>query len=176
MALRIIKRYSNRKLYDQTDHKWVKLADIARMVSEGEEIQVLDHTSGEDITERILADALSRELRSGRSPIRLLKKILSYAGHGVIGFFKTESRTVEVDESFVMHKLLQKLPELEAEFDSMVEELMRRKMSEMSAAPDTEALRQEIRQGFQTCAREIRELKDEIQDLKEELKRLTSSR
>lgn len=48
--MRLIKRYPNRKLYDTVDKRYVTLNDIARLIRDGEEIQVEDHTSGEDLT------------------------------------------------------------------------------------------------------------------------------
>jgi len=46
----IIKRYPNRKLYNTNEKKYVTLDGIARLILEGEEVQILDHTSGEDLT------------------------------------------------------------------------------------------------------------------------------
>ena len=46
----IIKRYPNRKLYNTSIKKYVTLDGIAQLILEGEEIQILDHSSGEDLT------------------------------------------------------------------------------------------------------------------------------
>lgn len=48
--MRLIKRYPNRKLYDTKDKRYVTLNDIARLIRDGEEVQVSDHTTGEDLT------------------------------------------------------------------------------------------------------------------------------
>lgn len=48
--MRLIKRYPNRKLYDTEDKRYVTLNDVARLVRDGEEVQVADHTTGEDLT------------------------------------------------------------------------------------------------------------------------------
>ena len=39
---RVIKRYSNRKLYDTTDSKYVTLLELADLIRAGEEVQVID--------------------------------------------------------------------------------------------------------------------------------------
>ena len=48
--MHIIKRYQNRKLYDTNTKKYITLAEISVLIIKGEDIQVLDNESGEDIT------------------------------------------------------------------------------------------------------------------------------
>jgi polyhydroxyalkanoate synthesis repressor PhaR len=45
---KVIKRYSNRKLYDTQDSCYVTLEDVAEMIRQGEDIQVLDNSSKND--------------------------------------------------------------------------------------------------------------------------------
>ena len=47
---KVIKRYPNRKLYDTDAKRYVRLNDIAKMIQAGHEIQVVDHTTQEDLT------------------------------------------------------------------------------------------------------------------------------
>lgn len=61
---RIIKRYSNRKLYDTKDSRYVTLAQIAELVRSGEEVQVIDNATKEDKTEATLALIISEEVKS----------------------------------------------------------------------------------------------------------------
>ena len=46
----IIKRYPNRKLYDTAAKQYVSLDGIAAMIRRGDEVQVVDHATGEDLT------------------------------------------------------------------------------------------------------------------------------
>jgi polyhydroxyalkanoate synthesis repressor PhaR len=46
----IIKRYPNRKLYNTEAKQYITLEGIADLIRQGIEIQVIDHTSGEDLT------------------------------------------------------------------------------------------------------------------------------
>ncbi len=48
--VRTIKRYQNRKLYDTHQSCYVTLEEIAHIVREGHEIQVIDNRTGADIT------------------------------------------------------------------------------------------------------------------------------
>ena len=45
----IIKKYSNRRLYDSTNKRYVTLEDISELIREGSEVKVIDSQSGADI-------------------------------------------------------------------------------------------------------------------------------
>jgi polyhydroxyalkanoate synthesis repressor PhaR len=55
---RIIKRYTNRKLYDTRDSRYVTLSQIASMVRAGEEMKVIDNATKEDLTSLTLAQII----------------------------------------------------------------------------------------------------------------------
>ena len=46
----LIKRYSNRKLYDTNRKKYINLDGIAELIRDGYEVKVVDHLSGDDLT------------------------------------------------------------------------------------------------------------------------------
>lgn len=46
----VVKRYPNRKLYDTSSKRYITLDGIAELIRDGQEVQVLDHSSGEDLT------------------------------------------------------------------------------------------------------------------------------
>src|SRR4030042_3850592 len=46
----VIKRYQNRKLYHTETKKYITLRGIADLIQQGIEIQVIDHSTGEDIS------------------------------------------------------------------------------------------------------------------------------
>ena len=48
--VRIIKKYKNRKLYDMKDSCYVTLEEIAQLFREGDEIQVIDNKTKNDLT------------------------------------------------------------------------------------------------------------------------------
>jgi polyhydroxyalkanoate synthesis repressor PhaR len=95
---RVIKRYSNRKLYDTKDSRYVTLLQIAEMVRGGEEVQIIDNNSKEDLTEVTLAQIIYEEQKQKAStsrnvPLQTLKdlihqrteKVLSDLREGPIG-------------------------------------------------------------------------------------------
>ncbi|HEX2911787.1 MAG TPA: polyhydroxyalkanoate synthesis regulator DNA-binding domain-containing protein [Chloroflexia bacterium] len=65
--MRLIKRYSNRKLYDTTTRTYITLEGIAGLVVEGVDIKVVDNDTDEDLTTVILSQILLERERSRRS-------------------------------------------------------------------------------------------------------------
>ncbi len=66
---RIIKRYENRKLYDTEDRRYISLEEIAELIRNGVEVQVIDNTNGEDITTQTLTQVIFEEGKKGRNPL-----------------------------------------------------------------------------------------------------------
>ena len=64
---RLIKRYGSRKLYDTTESRYVSLDEVAGFVRTGDEVEVVDNKSGQDVTAAILTQIISEEGRNGRS-------------------------------------------------------------------------------------------------------------
>ena len=75
---RVIKRYSNRKLYDTKASRYVTLLQIAEMVREGEEVQIIDNNTKDDLTEITLAQIIYEEqkARARSVPLQTLKELI----------------------------------------------------------------------------------------------------
>ena len=82
---KIIKRYQNRKLYDTQDSCYVILEDIRDMIKEGEDIQVIDNATKEDLTSVTLAQIILEEERKNQSllPTGMLKHIIASGGEAI---------------------------------------------------------------------------------------------
>ncbi len=64
----IIKRYSNRKLYDTQAKRYITLEGLGDLIRRGEEVHITEHETGEDITALILAQTvfeLEKRVRTG---------------------------------------------------------------------------------------------------------------
>jgi len=61
----VIKRYPNRKLYDTEAKKYITLDGIAALIRDGEEVQVVDHTTGEDLTALTLSQIIFEQEKKG---------------------------------------------------------------------------------------------------------------
>lgn len=76
-ALRIVKRYANRKLYDTEHSCYVTLEDIASMIRTGDEVQVIDNKTGEDLTSVTLAQIIfETEKKKNFMPLSLLRDLI----------------------------------------------------------------------------------------------------
>jgi len=80
--MRIIKRYSNRKLYDTETKQYVTLEQIADLVREGIELQVVDNTSGEDLTALTLSQIIleQEKKQKGFLPRSVLNALVEAGG------------------------------------------------------------------------------------------------
>jgi polyhydroxyalkanoate synthesis repressor PhaR len=58
--MQIVKKYANRKLYHTNRKRYITLEGVAEIVQSGQQVQVLDNESGEDITAHILAQVVSQ--------------------------------------------------------------------------------------------------------------------
>ena len=65
----VIKRYSNRKLYDTQESRYVTLEEIEEMIRNGKEISVVDAASGEDLTSVTLTQIILENERNHRSAL-----------------------------------------------------------------------------------------------------------
>ena len=67
--VRLVKRYGggSRKLYDTEESRYVSLDEVAGWVREGQEVQVLESGSGEDVTRQVLAQIILDGEKQGKS-------------------------------------------------------------------------------------------------------------
>lgn len=88
--VRIIKRYQNRKLYDTFQSCYVTLEEIAQIIREGHEIQVIDNKSKNDITYmtqiQLLFDQERKSLKPGDT--ELLKRVIRSEEGTLTGYIR----------------------------------------------------------------------------------------
>lgn len=74
----VIKKYSDRRLYDAGSKRYVKLADIAKMVREGMDVEVRDARSGKDLTRVVLTQIIFEDARDRETalPIQFLRQLV----------------------------------------------------------------------------------------------------
>jgi len=86
---KIVKRYANRKLYDTERSCYVTLDDIAIMISAGDEVQVIDNKSGEDLTSVTLAQIIfESEKKNNFMPLGLLRDLIQNRGENIKDFYR----------------------------------------------------------------------------------------
>ena len=79
---RAIKKYANRRLYDTTASRHVTLDGIRQLVAAGEDIRVIDDTSGNDITRCVLLQVVTEMEQGGQPllPAALLRQLIRCHG------------------------------------------------------------------------------------------------
>ena len=74
----VIKKYANRRLYDTSNSRYINLEDIATLVRNGKDVQVLDASTGEDITRVTLTQIIVEDAKGQPSglPLELLRQLI----------------------------------------------------------------------------------------------------
>jgi polyhydroxyalkanoate synthesis repressor PhaR len=82
---RLIRKYENRKLYDTVQKAYVSLSDLAVFIRAGDEVQVIESPSGEDVTARTLTNIVVEAERSGEEPLSssFLHDVIRWGGQVV---------------------------------------------------------------------------------------------
>ena len=100
---RVIKRYSNRKLYDTQESRYVTLLQIADLVRGGADVQIIDNATKEDKTDVTLALIVSEELKARPRgiPLATLKALIRARGERLLLQLKggTLGKLISKDES-----------------------------------------------------------------------------
>jgi polyhydroxyalkanoate synthesis repressor PhaR len=83
---RVIKKYANRKLYDTTAKKYLTLDELAQLVHQGEEIQVIDNDTKQDITSVVLSSIILDSAKKEKSmlPDTMLIDLIQSRGGAVM--------------------------------------------------------------------------------------------
>jgi polyhydroxyalkanoate synthesis repressor PhaR len=78
----VIKKYENRRLYDTTNSRYVNLDEVAQMLQRGEDVQVVDAATGEDITRLILTQIIVEDAKTTDStfPLDVLRQMVIASG------------------------------------------------------------------------------------------------
>jgi polyhydroxyalkanoate synthesis repressor PhaR len=87
----VIKRYPNRKLYDTGEKKYITLEGIADLIRDGNEVQVFDHTTGEDLTALTLTQIIfeQEKKQSGFLPRAVLAGLVKAGGETLVTLRRT---------------------------------------------------------------------------------------
>ena len=87
-ALRIIKKYPNRRLYDTTSSAYITLAEVKQLVVDAKPFAVRDAKTSEDLTRSILLQIILEEEMGGVPMFSeaALANMIRFYGHTMQGF------------------------------------------------------------------------------------------
>ncbi|MEA5666619.1 MAG: polyhydroxyalkanoate synthesis repressor PhaR [Stenotrophomonas sp.] len=87
-ATRIIKKYPNRRLYDTEISSYITIEDVRQLILDGEEFEVRDAKSGEDLTRSVLLQIIADKEQDGEPMLstQLLSQLIRFYGDSLQGF------------------------------------------------------------------------------------------
>lgn len=162
----LIKRYSNRKMYDTEARCYITLDEIANLVRRGEEIQVIDHQSGADLTTITLLQVIFEEEKrlGGLLPQVLLTRLIR-GSNAALGSMRESLRAFLDPEQHVADVILKRLKQrvegghLSADDSRWIADLLLKFETEEEAdIPPTQ-------DQVDALVREVSRLEDELQKL-----------
>jgi len=139
----VVKRYSNRKLYDTQESRYVTLEEIEEMIRGGREISVVDAASGEDLTSVTLTQIILEHERNHRGtlPTGFLHQLIQHgeAWHDFVQRSMRSSLEGIVTNQREMEKVFRDWATRSGWATSPAAEVKRE-----GAEPDAERLREEV--------------------------------
>ena len=86
----VIKRYGNRRLYNTETKTYVNYSDLAKIVRDGNDVQVIDSTTKEDVTKAVLIQVILEEEKNNKTvlPTEFLFQLLRSREDSMQDFFK----------------------------------------------------------------------------------------
>ena len=87
-AIRIIKKYPNRRLYDTEISSYITIEDVRQLIVDGENFEVRDAKTGDDLTRIVLLQIISEQEQDGEPILstQLLSHIIRFYGDSMQGF------------------------------------------------------------------------------------------
>lgn len=86
--MRILRKYTNRRLYDTSRSCYVTLEDVKQLVLSGEKFQVQDSKTGNDLTRNILLQIISEQEAEGHGTLltnQVLQQLIRFYGDSMQG-------------------------------------------------------------------------------------------
>ena len=107
----LIKKYPNRRLYNTSSRAYVNLNDLAALIRQGEEIQVVDAKTGEDITRVVLTQIIVEDAKDAPTglPLELLRQLIMASDRAgqefIMWYLKSAFDTYEKVQDAVQNRL-----------------------------------------------------------------------
>lgn len=88
---RVIKKYPNRRLYDTDISSYITIEDVRQLIVDGEQFEVRDAKTGEDLTRQVLLQIIAEHEQDGQPMLstQLLSQIIRFYGDSMQGFMGT---------------------------------------------------------------------------------------
>lgn len=86
--IRVIKKYPNRRLYDTEISSYITIEDVRQLIIDGDEFQVRDAKTGEDLTRQVLLQIITEHESEGQPMLstQMLSQLIRFYGDSLQGF------------------------------------------------------------------------------------------
>lgn len=110
-APRLLKKYPNRRLYDTCISSYVTLEDVRQLVLEGEEFEVRDARSNQDITRLVLLQIIAEREEEGApmlttASLQLMIRFYGDPLHGFMSRYIERSLQLFLEQQHTLRKQL----------------------------------------------------------------------
>jgi len=174
---RLIKKYSNRRMYDTKTRQPITLSELADLIKQGEEIEVMGHPTGKDITSITLIQILLGQEKDEKEVFStLLRELIKKRGNSVLGLYPTSLFAALNDAPFSVEKARGVVRELvnekrvsKTDGEKLLESLLTR-IQENKKVLEREIedkLKKKIKEVENLYRREILELRKNMENLRE---------
>jgi polyhydroxyalkanoate synthesis repressor PhaR len=171
----VIKRYTNRKLYNTASKRYITLEEIAILIRQGEEIQVVDNATGEDLTAVTLSQIIMEQekKRGGFLPSPVLAALVQAGGESLGSLRRNLASPLDllrqVDEEIERRiQSLVRRGEMEEDLGMRLRDLLSRHL------PSDEVVERVLERHEVPTQIEIQELMAQIETLAEKVDELAS--
>ncbi len=177
---KIIKRYTNRKLYDTVESRYVTLDEIAEMVKAGVEVRILDNRTKEDLTSVTLAQIIfEEEKKTSKMSLRMLRDLIRHGGERAAQIVEDTQAELRGRVEAVRHAAEQRMQtllsrgqqtsdrakDLVAASQEALGQFQRRVDERVRAAIEGMASLSDIRKDLQQISTRIDEIEKKLRDL-----------
>jgi polyhydroxyalkanoate synthesis repressor PhaR len=83
----LVKKYSNRRLYDTEESRYITLDELTDKVRRGADVQIVDAKSGEDLTQATLTQIILESKAARLLPTHLLARLIRMQDDALAEFF-----------------------------------------------------------------------------------------
>jgi len=170
----VIEKYENRRLYDTANSRYVNLEEVAQLMQQGNEVQVIDASSGEDITRLILTQIIVEDAKTPESnfPLDLLRQMVVASGRA-----SQESALQYMKVMLDMYQSAYRaMPNLINPFDLMQSPRSSGEESSEKGKSFTDHPASARRQEKETDPEEVTELKNRVAELEKLVSKIVPSK
>jgi polyhydroxyalkanoate synthesis repressor PhaR len=166
---KIIKRYTNRKLYDTFESRYVTLDEIAEMIKAGAEVKIVDNRTKEDLTSITLAQIIfEEEKKTSKMSLQMLRELIRHGGEMAQQFVEDTQARVEAVRQTILTRGQQttdRAKELVQASQDAVVGLQRRVDERVRAAVEGMSNLTEVRRQLEEIGRRIDGLEKKLDEI-----------